>query len=486
MEDGGLPSPDLLKSQAVLHKKLGHQKAYLEAMAFQKLSSTVAIIDASNNPDLVLKGIESMRRYAKQTGDEDLLKKMDIIYHRVKSALSNSPQEAARELRACLDSYSKTEGVEGESEARAEYLLAEAMQTVDVDVRAKMLREAAELFLKIGKTNQAGFATSLAIRNVSMSVVKPTAQFGEALKSLTTLERVIRRTVKPSGKPQIIYYQTGLLRERIKNLLIISRRFGKNRKETIDVQISINALESQRKTKARTKEIAELYGRMVSLKDELLLDVESTYIFGNLALDQLARLTAHVGDLPNCDECDYERLYCGIIRSRSYTGSLDKLKRECNDCFVWLYYNLRFYRNNFIEHPKYPRQRGATMSVYREEYSLHVPTPPGILTDDEVNVVYQSVENIMPDWLKNAPSNYWEKERRGRRLERALWEIESIKNEGDRDKLRDAWKVVGGSTPPFHLVLNRLSTLMMESLPLLTEVVQDNPGGINLGSVTSP
>ena len=164
---------------------------------------------------------------------------------------------------------------------------------------------------------------------------------------------------------------------------------------------------------------------------------------------------------------------------------LGNLKDRHRKDIYWLYYQLRSYRNIFIEHVKRPWQRGNAMSVYGNDFNLFIPTPPGWLNDKESQKRIQGIFHLAPKTLQEAPDDYWEKKNLDRVLEITFMHIDEIEEKEDREKVWDVWKVTGGSTQSYDIVGFRLMDFIANSIPTLIDIVSKNPEIINIGKKES-
>lgn len=219
------------------------------------------------------------------------------------------------------------------------------------------------------------------------------------------------------------------------------------------------------------------------LTEQMKLDMESLYVFGNLLLDQWSYMTAYLTGINSPDSFDFHALY-DEMSSKKEKGSFSLLWDKHRKDIYWLYYQLRSYRNIFIEHVRRPWQRGNMMSVYGDDFNLFIPTPPGWLDDEEIQRNLKGIFHLAPKILQDAPDDYWEKKNLRRVLEVTFTHIDDIEEKKDREKVWDVWKIVGGSTPSYDVVGYRLMNFIVNSVPTLIDIISKNPGKIKLGKAT--
>ena len=209
------------------------------------------------------------------------------------------------------------------------------------------------------------------------------------------------------------------------------------------------------------------------------LDLESLYIFGGVLLDQWALQAIAIGNIPCPKQHPFRELVDFLDENPSTT--LAPLWEAVKDDALWLYYQLRFYRNRFIVHANRPWQRGTTRTVYGDDFNLHIPTPPGWLDDDALDTEIRSLMHLAPDRIKNAPDHYWEKERPGSLIEVLFDLIPQLKKQ-DRELISRLFGKKGGSTPDFKRVGRRLLHFIVTGTERLIKIGETNLADIDLGA----
>lgn len=219
------------------------------------------------------------------------------------------------------------------------------------------------------------------------------------------------------------------------------------------------------------------------LTEQMKLDMESLYVFGNLLLDQWAYMISYLVGTNNPDSFNFHALY-DEMSSNKNKGLLSLLWGRHRKDIYWLYYQPCSYRNIFIEHVRRPWQRGNTMSVYGDDFNLFIPTPPGWLDDKQIQQSIKDIYYLAPKALKDMPDDYWEEKKLRRVLELTFNQIDRIEEKAGREKAWDVWKVVGGSTPSYDVVGYRLIDFVNSSIATMIEIISANPKKINLGKLT--
>jgi hypothetical protein len=147
---------------------------------------------------------------------------------------------------------------------------------------------------------------------------------------------------------------------------------------------------------------------------------------------------------------------------------------------LWLYYQLRFYRNRFIVHANRPWQRGTTRSVFGEDFNLFTPTPPGWLDDEALDAEIKSLMRLAPEYIRNARDDYWEKARPGRLIEVLMDRIADF-SKPDREQVSRLFGKKGGSTPDFRVLGKRLLQFVANGTEQLIAIARNNLQNIDLG-----
>jgi hypothetical protein len=294
--------------------------------------------------------------------------------------------------------------------------------------------------------------------------------------------KFILETLSPPAGPYALFHHHGHFLERLENVSSILERMGLAR-----YRISVLNERFERrepKTGIKPGKPYSEYLQKISREEHKLtglmrLDNESLYIFGNMALDQWSFNIAYSLGLKNPDKYDFQYLIMQL-QAKKYDPKLKPfIDRHFKDA-IWLYYQLKFYRNNFIEHVRRPWQRGSTMSVYGDDFNFFIPTPTGWISDEKQVEMIRPILHLAPDAYKRLPDNDWQKKPRAL-LEAIFKNIDSIESQVDRENVWNVWKEIGGSVISFHILSNRLIKFLDESSVTLTEEVEKNPQNINLG-----
>ena len=208
------------------------------------------------------------------------------------------------------------------------------------------------------------------------------------------------------------------------------------------------------------------------------LDFEALYMFGGILLDQWAIQATAIGNLLLRKKHPYRELVDYLqVNSDASHPIWEDLGRE----LLWLYYQMRFYRNRFVVHANRPWQRGTTRSVYGHDFNLFTPTPPDWLNDEELNQKIKSLVHLAPEPIRNAPDGHWEKARANAPIERLFDNISNMEDPKDRKIVAELFGKKGGSTPSFEIVGRNLLSLVAKGTAILNDLAQKNLRDIDIG-----
>jgi hypothetical protein len=227
-----------------------------------------------------------------------------------------------------------------------------------------------------------------------------------------------------------------------------------------------------------TEELQAVMREESEIGELMKLDFESLYMFGGILLDQWAIQAIAIGNLPLRKKYPYRELVDYLqVNSDALHPVRESLARE----LLWLYYQMRFYRNRFVVHANRPWQRGTTRSVFGHDFNLFTPTPPGWLNDEELDQEIKGLVHLAPEPIRNAPVDYWEKARPGALTERLFDNIPNIEDPEDRKKIAELIGKKGGSTPSFEIVGRNLLGLVAKGTAILSDLAQKNLRDIDIG-----
>src|SRR5258708_3016353 len=224
--------------------------------------------------------------------------------------------------------------------------------------------------------------------------------------------------------------------------------------------------------------VSKVINRSQDATESMKLDLESLYVFGGVLLDQWALQAIAIGNIECPKRYPFRELVDVLDENRNTV--LAPLWTAIKNDALWLYYQLRFYRNRFIIHANRPWQRGTTRSLYGNDFNLFTPTPPGWLDDEALDAEIKSLMVLAPERIRNARDDYWEKAQPGRLIE-VLFAMIPQFEKADRENISELFGRKGGSTPDFATVGQRLLRMISEGAEQLTSIAEANLATIDLG-----
>ena len=208
--------------------------------------------------------------------------------------------------------------------------------------------------------------------------------------------------------------------------------------------------------------------------------MEALYIFGNLLLDQWAYVIGYlIGD--NDPTTFNFRKLIEQVQKRGNKGLLEPFWQKHRNDILWLFYQLRMYRNIFIEHVRLPWQRGTSREAYGDDFSLSSPIAVGWIDEDEVENEIRSIENLAPLWARSPYMN-WHKGNIRQLLQITFYHIDNIEKQTDREKVWQVWEKVGGWTPSYDLAAARLMRFASESFLTMLDIISRYPDAMKVGA----
>jgi hypothetical protein len=309
------------------------------------------------------------------------------------------------------------------------------------------------------------------------------AKLDEVIRTQHELsKRLLDHTSPPPG-PYALFHHHGLLLERLDDVKRIIRRLGRARHRS--TELAYREAKYMPKTGPRpgrpySKRLQTIMNEQHELVASMRMDAESLYIFANLALDQWSFVIAYALGLPNPAAYKYAHLVNRLEGARTPTALMPFKINHLADA-IWLQYQVRQYRNIFIEHVERPWQRGSTMGTYREDFNFFICVPVGWIPEEEEKRMIKEIQGFVPAGIASLPEKHWQRSPRAV-LEAAFRNIDQIARQEDRERVWSVWSQIGGSTVSFDQLGHRFIDFLQGSTSTIRDCVGVHPASINLGA----
>lgn len=307
-------------------------------------------------------------------------------------------------------------------------------------------------------------------------------QFKEKAESyLHQLSKTVLEGLRPAPGPYAFFHHSAHALERLNDChRVVARLFEQRRLLTkLGIEFAKKEPKDWPPGIPYPKEVQNIMRAEEKFTAYMKLDLETLYIFGEILLDQWSLQAVMVANLGLPRKYPFTELV--IFFDSGKKSLLDPIWETLKGKMLWLYYNLRFYRNRFIVHGNRPWQRGTTRLVYGDDFNLHTPTPPGWLDDEKIDNEIRKLVHLAPEHIQKAPDDYWEKARPGRLIEMIFYNIGNISDRRDREKVAALFGQKGGSAPTFQVIARNLFELVGEGTEILNEIAKENLSTLDLG-----
>ncbi len=208
------------------------------------------------------------------------------------------------------------------------------------------------------------------------------------------------------------------------------------------------------------------------------LDMESLFLFGNLLLEQWVLVIHYVIGEKVTREIDFAK-FMTRLQKEGDRGLLQPLWDNHYRDMLWLLYQIRNYRNIFIQHMRDPWQRGTSMLTYGDDFRLSSPAPLDWITEDEIEKEVRKIRYLAPQWAK---SSEWYTRYPRQLLEVQFFYIDEIKELSQREEVWTVWKKLGGWTFSYDMIAFRLMRFLAGSILTMLDVIAKHPDKIHMGA----
>lgn len=270
--------------------------------------------------------------------------------------------------------------------------------------------------------------------------------------------------------------------ERLQDIRTIIARLKSERQLITGLSIKEEELRPKKRIYKKTlsKPLQKTWQKGQEVHQQMKLDMESLYIFGNLLLDQWAHIVGYMTN--DLDPKKYSfAAFVDKVQKKGDKGAVEPFWAKHRQDILWLFYQLRMYRNVFIEHMRVPRQRGTNRSTNGHDFRLFTPTSYGWLEESQIEEKVRSIYHLAPPYVRLAPARIWQAGNMRNLLEEIFYNIDQIEEQADREKVWNVWNEVGGATPSYDVIAMRLMRFTASSLLTIIELISLHPENVNLG-----
>lgn len=472
------PSGEIFLQMANLHKELGQESDYHTEMWLYELYSIPKM--NPTDKEAIEESLKNLGIHAERSGRETLKNETKITQQLIRAGTALDPKTSLEETQKLTELIEKSENKHLKEETEARLAFTKAMLTPQRSKRNELLIEAAKIWDVKGNFKQVEAAIKLTLP-LPVKVGALIKMIDDITNKQRVLSKDIHKLIEITPGTYALWHHHSYIFGRLKDIETILERMGKNKKRLIELAIKENKVRPTKYFKRKASKILQpILAEHDKITHQMKLDMESLYIFGNMLLDQWTYFIWYALGLGVVPTHPFFEL-ANKIQAKEVNGPLEKIKEKHADSIFWLLYQIRFYRNKFIEHVDQPRQVGNTASVYGDDFQLFIPTPPGWEDNVKVKKILEEIYPLAPEALRNAPDDYWEKKNLKRVLEVTFMNIGKLEKQSDREKVWNAWNLVGGTTPSYDLLAAKLLAFMLESTETISTLVHENPSRINLG-----
>lgn len=172
------------------------------------------------------------------------------------------------------------------------------------------------------------------------------------------------------------------------------------------------------------------------------INIETSYIYANLLLNEWAKTIAKVLDLPNADQYTFAELYFKI-RRKGNIGKLNTIRKVSGKDITKAYIAIRLFRNELIEHAKIPWESTLYVADKRRKFIVthHVSTDD-INLDDLADMADDVVDLMcrLPRSIRDTLESFDHFEQPHRALKMAIEDFDKIKDDSLRKRILDVYK----------------------------------------------
>lgn len=303
----------------------------------------------------------------------------------------------------------------------------------------------------------------------------------QACNNHILLSEKIRECADISPVPRALFSHNAYVYERMTDVKMIVTRLLENRRLLTKLAHRDDILSPKIKIrygKPPAKRLLHVRNKSHEADRQMKLDMESFFIFGNLLLDQWAIVITYLVGKAHPEDMNFFKL-ADQLQGGGDKGLMQPLWANHHRDILWLKYQIRNYRNNFIEHVRAPWQRGTSRLTYGDDFSLGSPAPPDWVGEDEIAKEVKKIRYLTPIW---ANTDWYTKNPR-QLLAVIFFHIDEIKEVSQREEVWTVWKKLGGWTFSYDMIAFRLMRFLAESTVTMLDVIAQHPDNIHVGAV---
>ncbi len=462
--------PELYLSLAELSKKEGNEKEFNSFMTLYGMSVLQYLLNTMPSNDLEI-FLNALVDFAEKSENDDIVFKVKSIKYDIEASREGRSLKRIELMEKSLEMINLSRDKYGKELIETGIEYEKAMLLPSKLKRNKALALVSKKYEKLGVNKQVEFIQNL-ISDLPDKITKQINELEQAIIKNGSLVKLAAQ-VGDDSIHSSFFYSNSYFISGIKKIQCIIKRIAINKKKLTALHIERQVINSGIDKKEDAK-MRILWKKEQTISEQMKIDLESLYIFGNVLLDHWTKMLFSVAG-KNPSECTFNKLYKELSISE-YNGSLLFLWERHREDITWIYYHLRQYRNFFIEHLDRPIQIGHSMSTFGDDYNFFTPASPNSISEKEKNDELMSVNHLAPEWLKNAPDEYWEKKNKHRVLEVTFNNIDKISEPEDCERVWKVWKKLGGSTTSYIEISRRLSNLLHASSDTILSYLEAKKG----------
>ncbi len=291
---------------------------------------------------------------------------------------------------------------------------------------------------------------------------------------------IINKLSPDSGAYALFHHNTECI-VRLRDVDRILKRLFDNRKEYTRSNLKLK--DEMPKKWSSGKPFPDNVKKLISENDyctqHMRIDFEALYIFGGLLLDQFSILAAYTTGIARPEKFSFNDLV-----EKVETGQSEELKIFWNksaEDMIWLFYNLKRFRNRLIVHRNRPWQKGTEALAYGDEFCLYLPSPPGWLDDEKLDEEVHNLFGIYKELFSDADEQKFRNTKPDTLLATLFDHIGKIRDREDRNTVSGLFFKKGGASPSFQVVGNELLGFIKQGSEILIDLVKPDEHKINLG-----